>query len=1273
MAKLSLIRRSSTFLPRCHPTPFPSSPLSRSSAASLFPPFHIAFVEELQLLTGVHAHTRLPRLRRPPSTHNTHTQRARPCTLPLFAWPALASNGIMTEKSLLLKCDFAGRYFMLGTDFPVARIFDTTTSCLAAVVELPLRSRTVSLAALTLTSLSIRQAEEESATEAARVKGSALSRHRSETLLEDKVATYYAGVGLSDGTVILHDVRRDAQLAHVQVSETQQPIISLQICGGYAFCLAGDHTLYAVQVQGAAAGPCLRLRVPPDASSIAVTTLAALDAEETTADSTTARVGVWDRVFRVLVSGPTNALYEVRSQARSSSGAAACTAAAKTAGTPQLPATKFLVFPSQGTSAEFAWVSSVAPPALCAAAPGGASDVAFSLPAITASAQEGVVRIWDVQYALSTASAAASLLATGLDSATALSTAVVARCRRTLLCGQRILNVSVLPGTTDDTRKGNYVMVTTLTGSVLLWSLGGALLPPVVEPVPLKPDVVLVSAVAPGRLLFGALRPASGAPGGTSALGNPLCSLEMTLLRGRFALPMFETKNIGDAVDQASSAAAAAPRKSAAVTDAGTGAKPKARAVQAGTSNARQTALATLGLGVAGSDASAVTVVELPLSSTHASLLEERRDAEYLLQSTTDAATNAFVVMDTVWATHQQRVAAKASQYMTDAFKAPQLYHAKSIQDLPVKQYTLEQRLQQVVRDEAAAAVRRRRLAVSGATAAEEASDADDDLEQSQGGVTKPSGSVLSHRALGLATVPLYQALHANDTSAVMDLLNMSARSAEGMRATVLSLQLPYCLQLLHLISERLGMCSKAVEKVTPESSSGVGESADSVNATATSEQKGRAADTLSGGATVDTAAQSADAIAGGSHDAALRGGVAAFSIRSSLLEWIDAIVHYRGSELLAVQRDWDARQAAGQTCEATLSMAASPPKDFLAPILHHYESLCSQYDKLAFLYGRLSVFKSVRPTQKNDFMNIPRKSLASNLEMGRPVPTVKGDLATPGGPRTRRLHLAGRSSVVDDDIIFPVMFKESRSRSGLRVVRVRSKLEIAKKRRQRETKDAVLQKRARALAQQQLRSSKAAHSILDDNGDMKRGGGLDVMDQIMMAEMEGEDGEMHLDALEAMDLADDASDADMLSEDSFDGEEVEEAEDFSEREEAEGVAAARGKKARREAVVTEEMLADAGDEDSGDDQDKDDDAALDSTEAEFSSGSDDDVDTVSGDGEDEESDADYNDSDSDQDSDDDDERPENGGDDEMQELLAGHEDDADRTERRKAKKVRTD
>ncbi|KAG5501887.1 hypothetical protein JKF63_04157 [Porcisia hertigi] len=1199
----------------------------------------------------------------------------------------------MTEKSLLLKCDFAGHYFIVGTDFPAARVFDTATSSLAAVVELPLRSRTVSLAALTLTSVAICEANEETSATVSRVNSNATARHHSEALLDDKVTTYYAAVGLSNGTVILHDVRRDVQLGHVQVSETQQSIVSLQICSGYAFCLAANYMLYVLSVENASAGPCLRLRVQPDASSIAVTTLNALDTPGATTTPNAQTPTASHRVFRVLVAGPTNALYEMRVLASHPNNgrhrAMAGSATANVEDTPQIHTTKLLAFPSQGTSAEFAWVSNVIPSAVCTGSGGGASDTPASLPAITASAQDGVVRVWDVQYTPSLSSAAAPLLTTTLDTTTASSTAVVARCRRTLLCGQRMLNVCVLPNANNGTRKGNYVMVTTLTGSVLLWSLGDCILPPVVEPVPLKPDVVLVSAVAAGRLLFGTLRPASGVPTHVTASGNPLRALEMTLLRGRFALPMFETKNIGDAVDQASCTAATPPSVPEVTGDAAAGPKQKAKAVTTNVANARRTALATLALGMAGTNASAITVVELPLNTTHASLLANQRDAEYLLQHTTDTTTSAFVVMDTVWAAHQRQVAAKANQSMTDAFKAPQLYHAKSIQCLPVKQYTLEQRLQQVARDEAAAAARRRQLAAGSAAAAKGASDTDNALEQLQIGAAETGRSVVSHHALGLATVPLYQALHANDTAAVMDLLNMTARSAEGMRATVLSLQLPYCLQLLHLISERLGMCSKAVEKVAPPSESDVGHITESPVATAKSEQASHAGGAHSDSTTADAAsAQPADENVSSVSGTALRGGGAAFSIRSSLVEWIDAIVHYRGTELLAVQRDWDAREAADETREATRPTVASPPKDFLAPILHHYESLCSQYDKLAVLYGRLSIFKSVRPSQKNDFTNIPRKCLSSNLEMGRPVPAVNGGLVTSSTSSKRHLHLAGRSSVVDDDIIFPVMFKESRSRSGHRVVRVRSKLEIEKKRRQRKNRDAALHKHARALAQKQLGGAKPGHSILDDDSDVKRGvglGSLDVMDQIMLNEMGGKNGNVDLDALEAMDLGDDASDEDMMSDGSFDGEEEETGGSGDEEEAKSPIAdGSKRKKARGDTAVFDEMLADARD---GENSDEDYNEALDSSEAEFSSASDDEVDSDladDDDDEDEESDADTEGSDVDdeqgesrddvkaQTSDDDDD-DDDGMDENMKELLSHNEDDGDRTDRRKTKKVRLD
>lgn len=1177
----------------------------------------------------------------------------------------------MTEKSLLLKCDVADHYFMVGTDFPAARIFDTATSSLAAVVELPLRSRTVSLAALTLTAVAIRRCDEsgehanaKAATTAG--NGAGLTRHRTEALLANKVAAYYAAVGLSNGTVLLHDVRRDVPLAHVQVSETQQPIVSLQISAGYVFCLAANHTLYAMRIRDAGAtGPCLRLRVQPDASAIAVTAVAANTANA-------------HEAFRVLVAGPTNALYEVRTLASRSAAAEV----------PQVQATKLVAFPSQGTSAEFAWVSDAA------SASGGA------LPAITASAQDGVVRVWDVQHA-----APSALPGTANGAVDAVPT--TARCRRTLICGQRILNVSVLPAAAAAARAGNYVMVTTLTGSVLLWSLGEALLPAVVEPVPLRPDVVLVSAVAAGRLLFGALRSTAARSGATSDAASPLRALEMTLLRGRFALPLFESINIGDAVERVGSAAKSATTKGAT--------KKHKSADEAAVANTRQAALATLALGIAGT--TAVTVAELPLSAAHAAAMQaDQRDADYLLQHTTDAATSSFVVLDTVWAAHQHQVAAKATQSMTEAFRAPQLYHANSIQDLPVKQFTLEQRLQQVARDEAAAALRRRHK-LDGAVDGEDDEGGDAHGLPARGAGAKIGRSVVSHHALGLATVPLYQALHAGDTSAVMDLLNMSARSAEGMRATVLSLQLPYCLQLLHVISERLGLCSKAVERVAQEpplAAPKTGADA-TISGGATPGSDAAAAATVPADASSPADNNGQETDASGSDAAALRGGSAAFSIRSSLLEWVDAIVHYRGSELLAVQRDWNARRAAGAVAPSTSEAGAvpfvSPPKDFLAPILHHYEALCTQYDKLAVLYGRLSVFKAVRPSQKNEFTNVPRKSLASNLEMGRPGAAAAGGAGlssssgSNGGARGaaskhRLHHLAQRSSVVDDDIIFPVMFKESRARSGHRVVRVRSKLDIAKQRRLRETRDGALQKRARALAQEQLRRATPGQSILDedDGRGAKRGGlgGVDFVEEIMMAEMAGKDGELDLDALEAMDLADDdGSEAnDALSETSADEDASSEggADDEEEGDDDDPTAPPRkvaAKKARREAGTTDAMLADAAEEAASDD-DEDEDAALDTSEAEFSSGSDDELDSdaagaedsddeedededeVGSEGNDEGSNGGSDEADASGDSagdgDDDD-----GMDDNMRELLARHEDDEDRTERRKAKKVRTD
>lgn len=1086
----------------------------------------------------------------------------------------------MTEQSLLLRCSAAGRYFIVGTDFPCARVFDTATSSLASVVELPLRSRAASLAALSLTSVAIGLETDDEGPAAPPAVGQKSHQQQKERLTDSAIGHCYAAVGLSNGSLLLQDVRRDMLLAHVAVSETQQAIISVQICGGMVFCLAANNILYAVQLHQAVQGPCHRLRVQPDASAIAVVRV----------PSSTTAADIPFHVFRVMVAGPVNALYEVKSWKTTRSSSPATTAAAATPVSPPQPR-QLLSFASQGTSAEQAWISDTPLPAA-------------SLPAVTVSAQEGVVRVWDVSYNDGTA------------------TTTVARCRRTLLCGQRLLYASVLPADVAAGRPSCLVAATTFTGSVLLWDLGAVLAPDVAEPLPLRPSVVLVSAVGAGRLLFAAAAP-SYRTLDTNATAPALTAVNLQLLRGRFALPLFETVNVGDAV---------------AARAAADGGVKRSKAEKRNSAAQRRAALASLAMGIAGE--SPVTIVELPLGASLQAMLTDRQDIDYLMQHTSDASATAFMAADSVWTSHQHQVAAKALQGLTEGFKAPRLYHAKSIQDIPVKQMTLEERLRQFTREEQKAMVMKQK------TKQQQQAGPNDDEDEDEGDyLGSGGGSAIGHHAIGLATIPLYQALHASDTTAVIDLLNMTARSTDSMRATILSLQLPYCLQLLHVIADRLGLCSRTVEKSASAPKANGTKKDDVEEATGSGGVDGAVGEAppakeVSSGpppraATTVATEEEEDEFS----KATLRGGMPSVSIHSSLLVWIEAILHYRGMEMLALQRSLSTADAAKDD-GSTLS-----PKDYLAPILHYYENLCGQYDKLAVLYGRLSAFKAVRPSESSDFLNIGRPSLGSNMELVRPASRKVG------------LEIASKSHVVGHDVLFPRLFVESRSRHGNKVVRVRSKLAREKQRHAANHSDAALHARARAAAEKDVAAAAGAKSLLDDDDD-------GVVDQLMMEQMRENDGALDLEALEAMQLDDDDDETEEEEEEDADGRSVK-------RRRGDGSQHAKGG-----AVST--MIAD------GRDDDDDDDDQLDSSEVEFDSASDDDVHStvldLSGEenGDEEDSD-DSDDTDEDEDSQpgedstDDDDDDDDGMGEDMQALLAQQGDGADDQERRQSKRVRTD
>ena len=314
----------------------------------------------------------------------------------------------------------------------------------------------------------------------------------------------------------------------------------------------------------------------------------------------------------------------------------------------------------------------------------------------------------------------------------------------------------------------------------------------------------------------------------------------------------------------------------------------------------------------------------------------------------------------------------------------------------------------------------------------------------------------------------------------------------DEMRATVMSLQLPYCLQLIRVLSQRLGICTGKTATSVNESH---GNDNYSDDRDLTHDTKSKAnnkkhnmhingddsslpldtnahdANTfthnhLSEGASVhgsNTTTATVDNIANtnintnnheverkgtGAQMVTVGGGSAALAVHAPMLRWFNVIMQCRGMELYELQRQMSAAHAS-QAKMTNQNM--SPPKDFIAPLLQQYRSMCALHDKLAMLHGRLSIFNAVRSQQRKNFFNAPGNMSTSNMERGYLLHARQSKLSM---TKSRAKHNTGVSkrviSTLRDDILFPRMFTQVRSRTnGPYVVRVRSKLASKERKKQ--------------------------------------------------------------------------------------------------------------------------------------------------------------------------------------------------------------------------------
>lgn len=520
------------------------------------------------------------------------------------------NQGMSAERALLIRTSVNpenGRYFAVGMDVPSVRVFDTATGELCSLVEPDKRkfsNATVlrSSGGLTGTAFAVSLSCIE------------MREGRSAKTKDDVVLA----AGLSNGTVLLHNVTRDVTIGQVVVSDSQQSILSVAVSDGVCLVLTKGGRLYIVDLDTAAVC-CGPFDCPKTATSVTI-------AQDAPSGSSHRRLNTPRMIF---VGGPTSSVYRLL----------------HTVGSQPFALEVVLTFATQATPVNYSWIS------------------ADATTAVTCGAQEGVVRVWDLVLEGSRPSAV---------------------CKRTLPAGHRVGHLRVLQ--TEDTA---VIAATTFLGQVLLWDMGHTLAPRVMDPLPLEPSALCVSTSAPGKLLLGDLN---------------RTTKQLITVRGRFAVPRFESRNLSTVFEEAA--------------------------------------------------ASASKTCALPLLS-------------HGKQADSSASAAAFAVdLDNEWASHHA-VATRALVTAAEDFSAPRTFHADSVAELPTASSLPLEAQQQ---------------------------------RQGKRGSSAPGIGV----ALGSITLPLYQALHASDESLVMELMSVSSRSDSEVANCIASLQLPYVLHLLKILSKRV-------------------------------------------------------------------------------------------------------------------------------------------------------------------------------------------------------------------------------------------------------------------------------------------------------------------------------------------------------------------------------------------------------------------------------------------------------------------------------------
>eukprot|EP00758_Cryptobia_borreli_P013822 Tbor_TRINITY_DN5868_c0_g1::TRINITY_DN5868_c0_g1_i6::g.7127::m.7127 len=668
----------------------------------------------------------------------------------------------MTERALLVRSatTSCGSFYGVGIDAPVVRVFDTSSGNICAEIDLRAISKSEEQSkAVRASILSDGSQHYDIHTKKATIAStrnvklssihfvsvSSDEKNKIESNAEDvsfsPAATTVCVAGFSNGIICGVRLIDNTLQYYNLVSDTQQDVISITSVTTPTSYIFALCANQTLQVINSATGARVISNIPVPSGTSTIDVASCCGESDNPTNT-----------FEVLLSGITCQVCRIHIPTHPESGR---------------KMSLVTTFAGSSTAAPtHCWIGGPIMPANKNERQDGVEGISGkNRVAMTCAAAEGVIRLWDLHPSVPSNFSGAP------------------RCCRIFSTNHRIMSVSVQvyngiqsteAGSNSTGDFGGVICATTMSGNLLLWRFEKNLLPKVIDPFSCAPLLQLSStcwADGGGRLGKGKVQTmkiiCANIPNLTashySAASNKKQAINV--VRGKYALPHFEAVDVGPLIQKAlrgdlfhdTFTADAAESKDSIVAYL---------KIPVSTGPDHLTSITTDAVeSHNGADTNAILTKKGLVRKSGLDDDEDYDDVE-------DMETEFPLESNAGWASHQAD-AHRAQNIASEEFPSPSIYHASSVKHLP--------------------GVATQGNLVESIPGSKAVSDDVDAFPTTNNGNT-----------LGLAVVPLYQALHVNDKAQVMELITLASRDASDMAATIKRLKIEYLLQLFQILAERL-------------------------------------------------------------------------------------------------------------------------------------------------------------------------------------------------------------------------------------------------------------------------------------------------------------------------------------------------------------------------------------------------------------------------------------------------------------------------------------